>query len=609
MDLSVALTALGFGALSAAALPIGAAVGISWKPGERTLAFLLAFGAGALLAALTLDLMAPGISHGHHLQLIAGAIGGGLLFKGLDRILNARGGYLRKPSTAMTYWRGEARKKIDEVLGDLHRAKPLGEASEDAKDILLELMVVREVTADTWLYRVGDPATHLFIVDEGAVELYEDDADEPFETLGEHAVFGRMSFLTGLPRATEAQVAKDSRILAIPREALMEELEESEQLCTTVRQLFDSLNVQKYLQTRHGMAADEAQVWLRQVHEALDDTSAYQSPEIGVSVDVDRVATMLGADDRFNFFSELSAPTLQRIAGRMRPRRLAEGHTWFSLGHRSRQIVLITEGSVYLHDPNNAGAQVETCGPGHTLGTMSFVTEGTHVTSAVSATDTHALVLHDDDFEDLLEESPELRERVVEFLKSDQVERYVTAQQSVEPRKAALWMEQASRSVEGGGVVPSLREVTSTVAGHKGAAMAMFLGILLDGIPESLVIGSHVQASGAITMSLLVGLFLANFPEALSSAAGMLEQGMSKVRIMLMWTGITVITGVGAAIGSVVMKGAPDPVYAVIEGVAAGAMLTMIAETMLPEAFHKGGGIVGLSTLAGFLAAVVASSF
>ena len=68
-----------------------------------------------------------------------------------------------------------------------------------------------------------------------------------------------------------------------------------------------------------------------------------------------------------------------------------------------------------------------------------------------------------------------------------------------------------------------------------------------------------------------------------------------------------IITGVGAPVGTVLLATASDTVFALIEGIAAGAMLTMIAETMLPEAFHRGGGVVGLSTLGGFLAAIVAN--
>jgi zinc transporter ZupT len=132
----------------------------------------------------------------------------------------------------------------------------------------------------------------------------------------------------------------------------------------------------------------------------------------------------------------------------------------------------------------------------------------------------------------------------------------------------------------------------------------MFLGMTLDGIPESFVIGANVLITGGISLSLLGGLFLANLPEALSSAAGMKEQGLRVPRILAMWTSLMLMTGAGAALGAVWLEGASAELFALIEGVAAGAMLTMVAETMLPEAFHKGGGVVGLSTLAGFLLAI-----
>ncbi|HSO63870.1 MAG TPA: ZIP family zinc transporter, partial [Ornithinibacter sp.] len=83
--------------------------------------------------------------------------------------------------------------------------------------------------------------------------------------------------------------------------------------------------------------------------------------------------------------------------------------------------------------------------------------------------------------------------------------------------------------------------------------------------------------------------------------------GMRRARILAMWTSLMVITGLGAAFGALLLNGASGSVFALIEGIAAGAMLTMIAETMLPEAYHKGAGVVGLSTLGGFLAAIAAN--
>jgi zinc transporter ZupT len=115
----------------------------------------------------------------------------------------------------------------------------------------------------------------------------------------------------------------------------------------------------------------------------------------------------------------------------------------------------------------------------------------------------------------------------------------------------------------------------------------------------------HAQVS----VSLIVGLFVSNFPEALSSSIGMRQQGFSAARILLMWTSLVLITGMGAAIGNVFFVEAQPSIFALIEGIAAGAMLTMIAQTMLPEAYFKGGGIVGFATLLGFLAAIISKSF
>lgn len=94
----------------------------------------------------------------------------------------------------------------------------------------------------------------------------------------------------------------------------------------------------------------------------------------------------------------------------------------------------------------------------------------------------------------------------------------------------------------------------------------------------------------------------------MSSAAGLREQDFKVGRILTLWFGLMVMTAVIAGLGALTMEGAPEWAYAVIEGFAAGAMLTVVAETMLPDAYHPGGGIVGLSTFAGFLGAVLLSA-
>ncbi|MCB0356052.1 MAG: hypothetical protein KDD40_03540, partial [Bdellovibrionales bacterium] len=142
-----------------------------------------------------------------------------------------------------------------------------------------------------------------------------------------------------------------------------------------------------------------------------------------------------------------------------------------------------------------------------------------------------------------------------------------------------------------------------------GAAMAIWLGLLIDGIPESLVIGMLQNSVVGMSIAFIAGVFLANLPEAMSSSVTMSRSGMKILKIMLMWGSICLLTGIGAYFGATLFPAEPHGAmfYIVlgIEGVAAGAMLTMIAETMLPEAYEQGGAIVGISTLFGFLAALI----
>jgi CRP-like cAMP-binding protein/zinc transporter ZupT len=146
------------------------------------------------------------------------------------------------------------------------------------------------------------------------------------------------------------------------------------------------------------------------------------------------------------------------------------------------------------------------------------------------------------------------------------------------------------------------------------AATMIWLGILIDAVPESVVLGilASTSTSGSL-LTFVIGVFLSNLPEAMSSSGTMHACGVKRTRIMYMWTSIVVLTGVGAALGAIVFPpGSEDKegaqyAIAAIEGMCGGAMLTMIANTALPEAFEQGGNVVGLSTLFGFLSALFVS--
>ena len=140
-----------------------------------------------------------------------------------------------------------------------------------------------------------------------------------------------------------------------------------------------------------------------------------------------------------------------------------------------------------------------------------------------------------------------------------------------------------------------------------GSAAAITAGAIMDGIPESVAIGISLVGGGAISWVFVVAVFLSNVPESLSAAAGMKKAGDSPGRILGLWGSVTAVSALSAMVGYVFLAGASGEVVAVIQSFAAGAILTMLASTMLPEAYEEGGAVVGVVTTAGFLVAFVLS--
>ncbi len=418
------MTAFWFGLISAVSLPLGALTLLVWRPGDKTTAFLMAFGSGALIAALTLDLVAPAISHGHFYPLAAGCILGGLLFLVLDRVISHQGGFLRKASTTIQFLKKkkiESCRELSDRLGriDLFRHLPPADIQT-----LLPYIQPRTFPKGSTIIRQGEPSDSFYIIDHGHVEIVDiKNQMKRIADLGDNDVFGEIGLITGEMRTMTAVAAQDTRTWVILKEH------------------FDRL--------------------------------AKAHPSVAMNLSV------------------------------IAKNRLTD-----------------------LHDKN--------------------------------VIDAHS-------------------------------------------RKQ--WSKKAYRYIDEKIILPTRTDIKEAVQQHPGAPLAIFLGVFLDGIPESLVIGvSMIHAP--VSLSLIAGLFLSNFPEALSSSAGMREQGFPMKRILLMWVSLMLFTGLGAWTGNITMQETPAGTFALIEGIAAGAMLTMIAQTMLPESAYKGGSLTGLSTLLGFLAAV-----
>ncbi|UQY45517.1 hypothetical protein M1E08_13830 [Erwinia sp. PK3-005] len=142
---------------------------------------------------------------------------------------------------------------------------------------------------------------------------------------------------------------------------------------------------------------------------------------------------------------------------------------------------------------------------------------------------------------------------------------------------------------------------------ESGSGMAIAIGALLDGIPESIVIGLSMLHGGAVSVVAVIAIFLSNIPEGLSSAAGMKRAGRSARYVFGVWGGIALASGLAALAGYTLFQNFSPDVVAATTAIAAGAILAMLVDTMIPEAFEETHNFAGLVTVAGFLAAFVLS--
>jgi len=452
MDYPFLWWAIGLGGISAASLPLGSALGLCWHPNNRVLGALTAYGGGALIAALTVELIAPTAMHlvhttsaeGHTqavqylINLIVGALVGGILFVSLDQIVNSKGGFLRKTSATISYFSSRKAKRRKQIIKHLGASELIRHLPIDMAEEIVNKVTEVNFVAGEQIFSEGEPGDFVYFIEAGEISISRGNKNIAHLQSGD--VLGEIAVVTGEPRTAKAVVKEDALLLVLGKND------------------FDALRK--------------------------------KSPEFN------QVAQSLAAG-------------------------------------RLKELVEL------------------------------------------------------EDMDD----------------------------------NAKQWAQQTIIALTDTVVVPTNAQLKEASAEYSGAPMAIWLGILLDGIPESFVIGSTLLASitvavaqnGAESVSfsalipytLVAGLFLANFPEAMSSSIGMQKLDWSNLKIFLMWSSLLILTAIGAGFGYWLGGSVDHGVVVFMEGLAAGAMLTMIASAMIPEAVHLGGNnVVGLSTLGGFLSAV-----
>ena len=137
-----------------------------------------------------------------------------------------------------------------------------------------------------------------------------------------------------------------------------------------------------------------------------------------------------------------------------------------------------------------------------------------------------------------------------------------------------------------------------------GAGMGILLGSMLDGVPESLVLGLSLVHSPQVSLAFIFAVAISNIPQGLGGTAGMLASGWQKKRITGLWLAVCALSILAAALGYALGQSLPGASGAVVDAFAAGSLLVMLTDSMIPESFEHGGKETGLFLVLGFSVAL-----
>lgn len=328
-----------------------------------------------------------------------------------------------------------------------------------------------------------------------------------------------------------------------------------------------------------------------------------------------RMQKLLEEMSRCALFQNFPSKYINTLLKKVRHFTFRDGEVINKEGNEADFFYLITEGKISAKIDHKPFAEL---GPGDVIGVLPFLTGTSYQATGIAQGPVKCLALSKEDFETLRHFSPEF-DQACRNLAQEHLQ-IIDRVHSSYHEQASEWTKTAQDALKMGTDIPTSLELRRVKEEYHGAPLAIWLGILIDGIPESFVIGSglliplqiklattgDVRFLEVIPYTLIAGLFLSNLPEALSSSANMYRQGWSKRKIFTMWFSLMVMTAFGAGLGFLLASELHHSWLVFAEGMAAGAMLTMIAAAMIPEAVHLGNAsAVGFSTLVGFLSAIL----
>jgi CRP-like cAMP-binding protein len=306
---------------------------------------------------------------------------------------------------------------------------------------------------------------------------------------------------------------------------------------------------------------------------------------------------MIGLLAKSNLMCHLPPEQIADFLHMVRRRKLGAHEVLFRAGDRGDALYIVAKGKVVVMERDEKGehtlAELES---GQTFGEMALLTGGPRTATVRAVEASELLRIDREDFLDLIARDSVIGDSI-QRLSYDRAMANLTGGANPE-----TWARVASASVEQLSQTEETRLLTQ--AAH-GAGLAIVFGSFLDTIPACLVIGaSYAGGDHGLPLTLILAMFLSGIPEAAASGAMLLRAGYTPAKIYALWSAV-IITAVGAAILGHLMFGGVESIAAVwFQAIAGGAILALVAHTMIPEAIDEGGSVIVLPTVAGFLVAL-----
>lgn len=150
-----------------------------------------------------------------------------------------------------------------------------------------------------------------------------------------------------------------------------------------------------------------------------------------------------------------------------------------------------------------------------------------------------------------------------------------------------------------GSLFNSLHKKTKKGQVKEPSGTGIFIGSVMDTLPESAMIGMSLIGGGSVSLALVISIFISNIPEGLSSTVGLLKEGYTKKKVIYLWCLVVFFSALSSLAGATLLENATDSIKGIVSSFAGGAIIAMIASTMMPEAFREGGPVVGFITSIG----------